>query len=196
VITKIWHDPVWSKVIATGILGILGIAITSWFQWWPAIGAAAHATWALLIADTATPNWLLIILALCTFAVCFCLAALLWGWLAPAKLRGAQEPQWTDYLADTFLDLRWRWTFQGHHPRNIAAFCPKCDYQLSYRSDGRFGMTLSIAFHCDACQWASHRFEEDYLELESKIERFVQQKLRNGSWKSVVREYSQNPPTH
>jgi membrane protein implicated in regulation of membrane protease activity len=67
VIKRIWHDPVWSKVISAVILGMLAWAGTH-FGWWSAV---AHF-WSLLWS-AAVPLWLLllIVLPLLTITVVF-----------------------------------------------------------------------------------------------------------------------------
>lgn len=57
-IKRVWHDPVWSKVIATVIATvILGIAASLWaaihFDWWKSISLLLSATW--------VPNWLIVV---------------------------------------------------------------------------------------------------------------------------------------
>src|SRR6266446_2741647 len=55
---KIWRDPVWSKVIATGILGgilaLVGAIYSESQGWFPTIGQ-----W--IASESKIPNWLLII---------------------------------------------------------------------------------------------------------------------------------------
>ena len=53
----IWPDPVWSKVIAAGIIALF-VAIGSYFVvWFPMIGQ-----W--IVSGSSIPNWALIILSL------------------------------------------------------------------------------------------------------------------------------------
>jgi 8-oxo-dGTP diphosphatase len=62
-IKVLWHDPVWSKVIAYGILFIVGMIGAYCLQW---LGPLAK----LATTATSIPNWLIALLLLLTFA-CF-----------------------------------------------------------------------------------------------------------------------------
>ena len=49
---RVWHDPVWSKVIAAGIVGIsASLWATIHFDWWKSVSLLLSATW--------VPNWLI-----------------------------------------------------------------------------------------------------------------------------------------
>lgn len=54
---KIWSDPVWSKVISTGVLAFISGILYLFTVWWPTVGQ-----WFFL--ERKTPNWLLALLCL------------------------------------------------------------------------------------------------------------------------------------
>jgi hypothetical protein len=64
VVSKAWHDPVWSKVIAAIILAVLGAIGTYFFNLWPPIGSIVAQFFQLLAETTNVPNWLLSLLVL------------------------------------------------------------------------------------------------------------------------------------
>lgn len=177
---KTWHDPVWSKVIAGAILALGATVATYFLDWWPAIGVFVSGSIAFALASTLTPNWLLLLLALLALPALVIIGALAWQGVSPSEPR---SPSWHDYTADIFFGLRWRWNYgTGGRIDDAHTFCPHCDFQVYARDVSSFRVIDHIAFHCDSCGRNLGEFEESFDSLESKVKRFVQQKLRNGTW--------------
>ena len=63
-IRKAWKDPVWSKVIAAGIIAVLGIGTTYFVGLWPKIGILFSHVWNFFTGKTPLYNWLIIILSI------------------------------------------------------------------------------------------------------------------------------------
>lgn len=60
-----WKDPVWSKVIATGLVAGI-VAITGYLlSLWPLVRNWMTECWSSAIATTVVPNWLLMLLVIC-----------------------------------------------------------------------------------------------------------------------------------
>lgn len=60
---KLWHDPVWSKVISGGILAAISY---SFYHWWPAIRAGVKWGQGPISESVSLPNWLVALLVLIT----------------------------------------------------------------------------------------------------------------------------------
>jgi hypothetical protein len=100
---------------------------------------------------------------------------------------------WTDYTEDYFYDAIWRWDYipaMSDTPRNIRGFCPECRDRLmnihrrAVEKDG----TAYAPFSC-----SNHPFKAYYVVSDSEsdsydgIRTMIQQKLRSGSWREVVK---------
>lgn len=175
-----WKDPVWAAVIATGITAALGALGAYMLGYWPAVLDAAISTWHFLLSSTQVSNWVLAVLTVPSVLVVLLLAAVLWGlWSG----RSESESMWSTYTSDKFFGLRWRWRYLSGSVDRLVTFCPHCDYQVFPDHASAYNAIDRIAFKCDSCQQHLGTFEESYDHLQSKAERFIQQKLRNGTWK-------------
>jgi hypothetical protein len=181
-----WHDPVGSKLIAGAIGAVVVAAWAEYKNWWPAIWhgivTGTATAWNYLLATTPIPHWLLEVLIL--VAVLFVL--LLIG--VAASLRSKTDPygklvsfaaDWRSYTSDDFFNLKWRWLYQG---REIVlnAYCPKCDYQVY--PDDLSDFARHINFYCDSCKRRIVTQNETWGSLKDKVTRFVQQKIRTGTY--------------
>jgi hypothetical protein len=175
-IKRLWTDQVWSKVIASGI--VAAVAAFFAYRWWTPIIAGVVATWHFLGDTTPVMNWLLIVLVLCTLGVGGILV------LAVLADRMPKEParRWQDYLSDEFHGIRWRWRYSSTDSiRDVCPFCPQCDMQISPHPSAYIGAGITV-FECDNCSF-ERRIEREYDGIEHLIQRSIQQKLRNNSWK-------------
>lgn len=177
----VWKDPVWSAVIAAGIVAAAGLVATYALDLWPAIGAWARSAWIAAGQLSQAPNWLVWVLALVALPTVLAVIAL--GWLA---LRPEQQAStWRTYTQDEFLGLRWRWNyFASGNLEDPLPFCPGCDYQVHPHHASAYAAVDRIGFYCDSCSRNLPTFEESFDSLQSKVRRFIQQRIRTGDWKS------------
>lgn len=181
VLRKIWQDPVWSKIIATAILGGAG-----WFayHWWPGLRSAIAAFWMFLLATSPVPHWLLgslILIAL--IAVLMFISNISKVVLPDENPYGnvvPVVPDWHSYRDDDFFGLRWRWGYDNNMIQRPMPFCPICDYQLL--PDNTMMFAGSVCFHCDSCRKNVATLPESWDSLQSKVGRFIEQKIRTGKW--------------
>jgi hypothetical protein len=179
---RIWSDPVWSKVISAGILGIIALAGTYFLNWWPGIGSFFGTGVALATAETRVPNWLAVTTGLLALPAVILLAALAWQIVRPSK--PVQQP-WKAYASDIFFGLRWRWHYLSDDSMSdMHTFCPYCDFQVYPELASGYVTVDRILFRCESCHRELGSFDETYQSLESKAARFAQQKLRAGSWEA------------
>lgn len=180
-VKKIWTDQVGSKVIATAIVALLVAGATIFFDFWPTIKGFGTEAYNLALTPTPLPNWLIAILGLLAAIPILLLLAIIWE-QAFSSAPNAEE--WRNYSSDDFFGLRWRWHyFNNAQPHTLCTFCPACDFQLYGKSRDSFTHGISsMEFNCDSCGKRFDVFEDSHGEMEDKVKRFIQQKLRNGTW--------------
>lgn len=179
---KIWGDPVWSKVIATGIVAVVAVVATYLAGWWPTFAAFAKKVASFGAATTTVPNWLLILLSLCAVALLFFLGIALWTIIAP----GSSEPlPRASYREDDFFGIRWRWSYNtdGDIVR-LMSFCPGCDYQIYPRDVSGYQEPEHLKYNCDDCGARINEFKMPEEEIESRVIRQIHKKIRSGSWRT------------
>jgi len=180
---SIWKDPVWSAVIASAILGVGGAVGTFLLGLWPSIGRWFVDVWTLGGQPSQLANWVVWLSALLSVPTLLFLVALIWTAVRPSQK--VADESWRAYTEDEFLGLRWRWDYSPsgrlEHP---APFCPTCDYQVFPHHASAFNVIERIGFHCDSCGRNLPEFDESFDSLSNKVERFIQQKLRTGTWKT------------
>lgn len=185
-IKTIWADPVWSKVIAVGIVALLTAAYAS-THWWAQVSSFAGMAWNYAVADATMPRWLVALLALWSAAT-----VILLGVVVIDSKRETVAP-WTSYNEDMFLGLRWRWNLYGTStPSNLCSFCPSCDYQLRAVDDGDYLGNRTTRYQCSNCAATSASFHESNYEVEHDVMRRIQLALRDGSWKNARRREQPN----
>jgi hypothetical protein len=91
---------------------------------------------------------------------------------------------WRGYTSDTFFACAggWRYLDECGAILGLASFCPHCDFQVYPQNDSPFRAVDRIACRCDGCGRELLAFDEPVASLAGRVERFIQQKLRNGTW--------------
>lgn len=173
-VKKLWHDPVWSAVIAglivTGTLALL----TYFLNLWPPIWEFLKNGFYFFLASSEIPHWvvgLLVLFSLPTFFLFFIL------------LKKDKGPDWRSYREDIFLNLKWRWNYEKDgYIYPLCPFCLYCDFQIIPKNTSAYIAVDRIAFECDNCQHQFGEYQESIESIENKVKRSIQQKLRNGTW--------------
>lgn len=179
-IKKLWNDPVWSKVIAGVILTVCATIGAYFLNWLPIIWRCVENIWAFCLSRSVVPNWLFGLLTILALPAIIAAGAFVWAKIFPSQ---DTKPDWRVYTNDTFFGLRWRWSyFSDGAISNICSFCPHCDFQVFPYHAGVYRVIERIGFRCDSCGRDLGEFDISYNTLESKVERSIQQKLRNGTW--------------
>lgn len=180
VIRKVWSDPVWSKVIASTIIAVAVVAGSYLLNWWPAIGGALAGVWRFFRASSMVPNWVLLLGGLMSIPSVLIAGALLKHWWSGGEPNALS---WKSYVSDIYFNLKWRWRYlDDGFIVDVHTFCPHCDFQVYAEDVSSYRVVDHIAFKCDSCGRALGEFHESYLSLENKTKRFIQQKIRNGTW--------------
>jgi hypothetical protein len=180
---KVWHDPVWSGVISAAILTAFAGVGSYLLNWWPSIGHGLVTAWALLVEASPVPRWLLLLLTLLSLPMLLLFVVGFWYWFSNRNNKMSGH-DWNSYTTDNFYDLRWRWKYStDRYPLGLTSFCPYCDFQVYPKNISAFRVVDHIAFSCESCGRQLGEFEESYEALENKVVRFIQQRLRNNTWK-------------
>lgn len=173
---QLWHDPVWSKVIAGSILAAIGVVVTYFLDWWSAIGHFLKATIDFFLASSSIPNWILSILILVFLAVVAVVATSIWERFNPK----AKAATWDNYTCDTFFGIVWRWRYRYGAIKDLTTYCPTCDYQVFPKDFSSYQSSPRWIFQCESCGKQFAEIRQSTTELESKVERFIQQRIRKG----------------
>lgn len=184
-IRRIWSDPVWSKVIASLLITFFSAVVAYAYFWWPSIASAANALASMAVDQSTLPNWVIWLLLLLSAAAALIVLFAFRNWIRP---RTSGETEWQSYVEDNFKGLKWRWKF-GDHPGEIydvCCFCPKCDFQLFPYDSSPYGASDRIGFYCDECSIHLGEHEESFSSLNSRIERHIQQKIRNRAYPKPI----------
>ncbi len=185
-IREAWKDPVWSKVIAAGIIAVLGIGATYFAGLWPKIGILFSHVWNFFTGKTPLYNWLIIILSI-PFIIIFIVIIAYLKDLIFGKNESADSLKFREYNSDIFYTLKWRWKVGSDGlPYDVTPFCPKCDYQIIPQFASAFRVAPRYEFKCEDCGFDGGSFEGEYDELEQKVKLKIQKNLRTGKWKEKI----------
>lgn len=182
-ITKIWKDPVWSKVIAGAIITILGGAATYFGGLLPKVIHVFVAIWGFLISNTPLYNWLIIILILPSI-----LTLIVFTSFIIDSVKGREKPlNYRNYCSDHFDTLKWIWKYGSDgYIFDVVSLCPKCDYQIIPKFASAFRAAARYEFKCDECGYSGGFYDGEYEEYERKIKLKIQKNLRTEEWKNKI----------
>lgn len=169
---KLWHDPVWSKIISAAILGLAGAFYIYFGGWWSSIRRMGSSLAAFAWASTEIPNWLLAVLITCTALV---IGTAGYAFLAPTKILAP----WLSYTSDVILGIKWRWRYGDKGLiYELWAYCPACDLQIYAHNASAYHVVDRIVYYCEDCQKKVAEFEMSEGALTNLIERTIQKKIR------------------
>lgn len=174
----IWHDPVWSKVIAAVILFVLTAAGTYFLELWPTIGRVAWTVGDFLIAKTPVWNWLLILGGILIVAIA---AIVISAFNAAGK---AKSPAL--YMTDKFYGVRWKWRYVSGDVDALHCICLKCGLQVYFANVGTYSFFHQVVSKCDDCGAVVGPFDGSYEDLESRVIRMIHRNLRETRGKAEV----------
>jgi hypothetical protein len=170
-IRKVWKDPVWSKVIAAGILLGIPVLVAYATNSWTIIGNFLTSMWHWLFETDTSPNWVLI-----PAGILGILALVLL--ILKLKSQFSQIKYLDSYTCDDFYNLKWRWSFGfSYSIDTIQSFCPECDHQL-------VGLRVPSHNHshhwydCPDCDFRSEEYKFTPDVLHKKVILKIQKNMR------------------
>jgi hypothetical protein len=177
---KLWHDPVWSKVIG-GLITAALLAIAGWVvhreNWWPVVWRGVVTAWSFIFSTTPIRHW---VLGLLIIAVLLLVVILIFLAVILLRARKQNSPDWQSYTSDSFYDLKWVWAYEGREVLLKAVLCSHCGYQVGPDSTSRFDSR--VRFHCDSCGRTVPVEGQSWDSLQSVVVRLVQKKLRDSTY--------------
>lgn len=177
----LWKDPVWAAVISAGIIAAVGAGGSYLLGLWPGLSNEAGALWRVAGEQSKWSNWQVWLAVTMAFPSVLLTLALLWSAIRPST----SAADWRHlYLEDQLVGLRWRWKNHSDGTLgDIHSFCPHCDFQVFSRHASAYAAVDRIDFHCDSCGRDLATFDEPYSQLESRVRRLIQQRIRAGTWR-------------
>jgi len=176
-IKEIWRDPVWSKVISSGVVFLIVFIGTYLLNVCPQIWNWLSSMWSIVISSTLTPNWLLgLMVILCGFLVLVKIK----DWFTAKE----QEINSQNYTTDSFLNLIWSWQYVGGQIDHLHALCPECECQIKpkinfdYYDDGYYN------YNCNFCSYSPGFINDNPEVTNHKIRLKIQKVLQTGEWKN------------
>lgn len=176
-IRRIWHDPVWSKVIAAAIIAVFGSLGAYFAGYLGKIGIIVTYAWRFLAGKTPLYNWLIVVLSIPAIIMLILVVAFFKG--SKARENVPYSLDFRNYNSGTFFGLTWRWRLGSDGaPYEITPFCPKCDYQIVPKFASAFRVAPRYALMCEDCGFDGGFIEGEYRDFEQKIVLKIQQNLR------------------
>jgi hypothetical protein len=175
--------------VIAAIVSAVALPVLAWlFGWLGALFDALAAVWRFFITSSPVPRWLIALLVLITFGSVYALLKQTLRALAKA----AAESSWRAYTQDVFLGFDgalWRWQYSSTDSTvlRVAPFCPRCDMVLFQRYEGANYIGYQTKFLCENCQWESTEIEGSPDQLEDRVKRLINRKIRSGEWEATVR---------
>ena len=199
---KIWHDPVWSKVIAAAVIAMLTWIANLFFHWWSWAGLLRNAArllktaWEFVFSTSPVPHWLI---GLGVLLIILAAAILIVASTAAHQAKSTQFaqislPPWHSYTTDMFYEVRWRWRYDiAGQVTDLNCFCPRCDCQLFIQEPS------PILFHgipnreptlfcCPRCGSIVRQIHERADQIELAVTAFIGRNVRNNLWGSENEE--------
>ena len=151
---------------------IISLLITLIPNGWQSIFSLIGHTISWSTNSTSTPNWMLVILGLCTLAVFARLLLLIYA----ALRKSDAVPDISTQRTLFGIVWRWRFTAQGKI-YSLVPFCPGCGIQIYPGDASGFAPIHKTVYHCDDCQRDVQSFDCRPTEVDDLVVRKIQQEL-------------------
>lgn len=178
---KMWKDPVWSKVISTGIISGIGILVTYLTGLLPTFLNFIKDIWSWLFQTTDISHWLLILISI----PCALVFYVIFLWI---KSLSTTEQSFKSCISDSFFGLKWRWSYcyEGNiSDDDVYCFCPRCDHQLFPQDLSGYNFAPQFKYDCPDCGYSIGTIEDNYKQLRRKVILKVQKNIRTGEWQNA-----------
>lgn len=177
-IKKLWQDPVWSTVIASLILTIVGSVIAWATGLLPHIISLLLNLWIWVNADTAIANWLLVLLI---FPLLVCIAILILVIRHNIQSNSLTTHPWHTYTTDNFFGACYRWQWSNNDPINLLPYCVQCDAVMTQFDTSNYRFSPISQLICESCGYKGVEIEGNRHDLKRRLlielDRRVRQKF-------------------
>jgi len=175
--------PILHKVLAGLIVaGLLWLA-TYIPGLWQALSTGFTWCWGKVIQDISLPAWALGPLVIGDIVLVLALVGKILSWH-----RANSGPSWTDYTKDDFYGMVWRWDYSpiGGAITGLCCFCPRDDTVLVWIQSHDLAVERETTFRCETCGIDFGTMRGYSWDIEGKVKRQIDRKLRTGEWKDVL----------
>lgn len=152
-----------ATLVATGIIAFVPAA-SSVREW------LGHL-WSWLTGSLTVPAWLVLAGAGGLVLICYVVIRVL------LKSKTDPEPAWLSYTAATFLDIDWRWHYEGRIVSGLTPYCPDCKTGIRPTQHGSYGRVYTTVLKCEECQFVV-QFTGRVGALFDRIERLIEREVR------------------
>ena len=182
-LSRLWKDPVWSKVIASTVIAA-AVAVFAYLRGllpWVTASASNIGQW--LSSTTLVTNWVLVLVGVLATLAALSIAAILLALLSPNRDAPNASTQWRNYRSGAFFDLRWRWQYENDGTvSDLHPYCLNCDYQIRPIIEESWAEPSKTLFPCDDCGQSVGPLVGSIYDIKSQVTRKIQKHLRNGTW--------------
>jgi len=165
-VSKVWKDPVWSKVIAVAILALLSFIGTWALDLLPPVTNGLVSAWNWVMTDVAIPMWLLLLLLVPTGLLVVAVSSAL---LEKVRSNPENMPEWKKYTSDHFFGARYEWQWSRYNePEHFVPFCTMCDAMMTQFVSPSF-MSPTVQLICESCGHKGVEVEGSRGDLKRKV---------------------------
>ncbi len=173
IVKRIWHDPVWSKVIAGAVIALFTGLIGNNLGVWPAVKSYFWSIIDFELRRASIPNGIIIIGVIPLVFSLYVIAKILRFW--------RQSEDWHDYTSDEYENLRWVWKWSSSEDYKISElkiFCPSC--RLEIHGSPNEGFPNEAQYYCDNCRKALRLIGKSPQDVADQAIREFERRARTG----------------
>jgi hypothetical protein len=102
---------------------------------------------------------------------------------SPAKV--PEEPKWKSYTTDSFLDVNWKWGWDGTSITNLQPICPKCRLNLHPATElfGEPGdpdaelLLMGLTCHDSDCAFKVSLYGKHHIQTADDLKRHAKDRI-------------------
>lgn len=172
----IWSDPVWSKVIASGILALLCVVAAAVTRFHEQSHAAFLAVRSALVGDVRVPAYAVALGGAAVLAAAVQVVMVATRRLLPFVVR---EAKWRQFREGDYHGMRWRWKVSDDGwVFDPKPYCPHCDCELRTRDRSPYQAAPELLMGCDGCGFCAVLSTESEDDFVQTVKRLISRDLR------------------
>jgi hypothetical protein len=159
-----------APLITAALISLVTTIIPGGWLW---VFARCRVAWIWFVSAVTVPMWLLALLSLLSLAL---LGTIVVGIFF--AIRRGESDILAKYREDTLFGIHWRWRYGQDGIYNLHSFCPHCDMQVYPHPVDTHRPGDWVEYRCDDCGAKLQSFECGQSELQDRVTRKIQQKVR------------------